>query len=71
MDFITTLPNSKGFTSIWIKIDRFTKMAHFIPIKKEMKNNKLVLLFPKTIWRLHRLPSSIMSDRDSPFTGKE
>jgi hypothetical protein len=71
MDFITTLPSSKGYTSIWVIIDRFTKMAHFIPIKKGMKNKELFMLFLKEVWRLHGLPSSIISDRDSRFTAKE
>ena len=71
MDFITTLPNSKGYTSIWVIVDRFTKMAHFIPIKKGMRNQELAMLFLKEVWRLHGLPSSIISDRDSRFTAKE
>jgi hypothetical protein len=46
-------------------------MAHFIPIKKGMKNKELVLLFLKEIWCLHGLPFSIVSDQDSHFTAKE
>ena len=34
MDFIVELPESKGFNKIWVIVDRFSKMAHFIPLKK-------------------------------------
>ncbi|WVZ58809.1 LOW QUALITY PROTEIN: hypothetical protein U9M48_009038 [Paspalum notatum var. saurae] len=34
MDFIVDLPRTqKGYDSIWVIIDRFTKSAHFIPVK--------------------------------------
>jgi hypothetical protein len=34
MDFIVGLPRTqKGYDSIWIIVDRLTKVAHFIPIK--------------------------------------
>jgi len=33
MDFITDLPNAKGYNQCWVVVDRFTKMAHFIPLK--------------------------------------
>jgi len=34
-DFITDLPESEGATIILVVVDRFTKMAHFIPIRKK------------------------------------
>jgi hypothetical protein len=34
MDFIVGLPRTaKGFDSIWVIVDRLTKIAHFIPVK--------------------------------------
>jgi len=33
MDFITDLPNAKQYNQCWVVVDRFTKMAHFIPLK--------------------------------------
>jgi hypothetical protein len=36
MDFIVGLPKTaKGFDSIWVIIDRLTKIAHFLPVKKK------------------------------------
>jgi len=45
-------------------------MAHFIPLKTEEHIKELALTFVKEIWRLHGLPESIVSDRDTRFTSK-
>jgi len=68
MDFIVGLSKSDGYTKIWIMVDRFSKMAHFIPIRTEEHIKELALTFVKEIWRLHGLPKSIVSDRDTRFT---
>ena len=69
MDFITDLPTSEGHTEIWVVIDRFTKIAHFIPLHKEKKKAPdLAKIFVKEICRLHGVPKSIISDRDTRFT---
>jgi len=68
MDFIVGLPKSDGYTKIWVIVDRFSKMAHFIPLRTEEHIKELALTFVKEIWRLHGLPESIVSDRDTRFT---
>jgi len=69
MDFITDLPLSDDCDQLWVVIDRFTKMAHFVPLKKEGKTTgDLVKIFAREIWRHHGLPTDIVSDRDSRFT---
>ena len=70
MDFILGLPNSEGYTKIWVIVDRFSKMANFIPLKTEQHIKELARLFLKDIWRLDRLPETIISDRDTQFTSK-
>jgi hypothetical protein len=67
MDFITDLPESLGCSLIWVVIDKFTKMAHFTPIPNR-KARTVAQYFVKEIWRLHGIPSEIISDRDSAFT---
>jgi len=68
MDFITELPNSNGKTQIWVIVDRFTKMAHFIPLLDgEKKSGDLAKVFVANIWKLHGLPQDIVSDRDRRF----
>jgi len=71
MDFITDLPLSDGHDSIWVIVDRFTKMAHFVPLKSDTKKAPdLAQIFLREVWRLHGLPSTIVSDRDARFTSK-
>ena len=70
MDFIVGLPKSEGYTKIWGIVDRFSKMAHSIPIWTEEHIKELALIVLKEIWRLHGLPESIISDRDTWFTSK-
>ena len=69
MDFIVGLPESDGCTQIWVIVDRFSKMAHFIPLPTKVTAPELARIFLREIWKLHGLPASIVSDRDSKFTG--
>ena len=69
MDVITDLPPSNGCTEPWVIIDRFTKMAHFVPLlKEEKKAQDLCQVFAREVWRLHGIPNDIISDRDARFT---
>jgi len=70
MDFIVGLPKSEGYTKIWVMMERFSKMAHFIPLRMEEHIKELALIFLKEIWRLHGLPETIISDRGTRFTFK-
>ena len=71
MDFITDLPISDGCDQLWVVIDRFTKMAHFIPLNKEKKTAvDLAVFFAREVWKHHGLPTDIVSDRDSRFTSE-
>ncbi|KAK1681340.1 hypothetical protein QYE76_042188 [Lolium multiflorum] len=71
MDFITGLPkSSRGNDSIWVVIDRLTKVAHFIPVKTTYQGPKLAELYISRIVALHGTPKSIVSDRGSQFTSR-
>ena len=69
IDFITELPPSEGCDQLWVIIDRFTKMAHFVPLEKEKKTaTDLAVIFAREVWKYHGLPTDIVSDQDSRFT---
>ena len=55
-DFITQLPPSKGYDTIYVIADRLTKMAHFIPCKPTCTSEQLVELHVQRVWPLHGLP---------------
>ena len=67
MDFITDLPPSSGFDSIFVVKDRLSKQAHFLPCKKTISGQETAELFLKEIFRLHGSPRSIISDRGTQF----
>jgi hypothetical protein len=69
MDFMTGLPRtSKGYDSIWVIVDRLTKVAHFILVKTTYKGSQLVELYIARIMSLHGVRKKIILDRGSRFT---
>src|SRR3954463_688690 len=71
MDFITGLPRTRyGFDSIWVVVDHFTKVAHFIPVKTTYTSAKLAKIYMSRIVSLHGVPKGIVSDRGTQFTSK-
>src|SRR4051812_1799361 len=71
MDFVGGLPRSrKGRDTIWVIVDRLTKSAHFLPIRKTDTIRELSKLYMDEIVRMHGIPLSIVSDRDPLFTSK-
>nr|GFD33247.1 retrotransposable element Tf2 [Tanacetum cinerariifolium] len=68
MDFVTGLPQTqRRHDAIWVVVDRLTKSAHFLPIRKDYSVSRLVEIFQQEIVRLHGTPSAIVSDRDPRF----
>ena len=69
MDFVVGLPlTGRKHDSVWVVVDQLTKSAHFLPVRTDYSLDKLAELYIKEIVRLHRIPVSIISDRDPRFT---
>jgi hypothetical protein len=69
MDFVVALPKTqRKFDSVWVIVDRLTKSAHFIPVRTNYTVAKYAEIYIEEIVKLHGVPSSIVSDRDSKFT---
>ena len=68
LDFVTGLPPSQGHTTILTVVDRFSKMAHFIPLPKLPSAKETAELILQHVFRLHGLPVDVVSDRGPQFS---
>nr|GEZ61406.1 putative reverse transcriptase domain-containing protein [Tanacetum cinerariifolium] len=65
MDFVTKLSKAQsGNDTIWVVVDRLTKSAHFLPMKKTDPMDNLARLYLKEVVTRHGIPVSIICDRD-------
>ena len=53
-----------------VVVDRFTKMAHFVRLETNAIARDVADTFLKEVWKLHRLPSEIISDMDPKLRGE-
>jgi hypothetical protein len=71
IDFIGPIkPTARGFNAIMVVVDRLSKDQHFTPCNTSMGAYDLGRLFVRDVWKLHGLPNSIISDRDSLFVSE-
>lgn len=69
-DFIVKLPQSNGYDSIMVVVDRNTKLAHFIATRETIDSNETASLYLQHIWKHHGTPDQVISDRGSVFVSK-
>jgi hypothetical protein len=71
MDFVVGLPKTqKGHDSMWVIVDRLTKVAHFLPVRTTYGREKLAKIYIENIVKLHGVPSRIVSNRGTQFTSR-
>lgn len=70
LDFIEGLPKSINADTILVVVDMFSKYAHFVPLLHPFSALKVAQLFLDSVYKLHGLPQSIVSDRDKIFTSR-
>jgi hypothetical protein len=70
MDFIEGLPTSGFANCIMVVVDKFSKFAHFIPLHHPFTAAKVAQSFLDSVYRLHGMPTHIISDRDPIFTSQ-
>ena len=67
VDFITKLPLVAGKDAMLVVCNRLLKMTHFVATTEETSVEGLARLFRDNVWKLHRLPESVISDRGPQF----
>ncbi|SLM35629.1 gag polymerase env protein [Lasallia pustulata] len=76
MDFITDLPLSSTYgsttwDSILVVVDKLTKMAHYIPVRKTMSVADFIEVFIQDVVKHHGMPEVLVTDRDKLFTSEK
>src|SRR5258707_7140053 len=67
VDTIRELPESKGYNAILVVVDRLSKHIHAVPTITTVDSTGVAHLFLEHVWRHHRLPEAVISDRGSTF----
>ena len=72
MDFVTDLPESTAsqYTGILVIVDRLTKMAIYLPCRKDVDSPELARMFFEEVICKHSVPSNIVTDQGSQFTSR-
>ena len=70
VDFVTKLPIVAGKDVILVVYNRLSKMAHFVATIEGMLVEGLARLFRNNMWKLHRLPESVVLDRGPQFVAE-
>ena len=68
---VSELPEiASGFSGCMVFVDRLSKMTHFVAVSSTVDSTELAQIFLDNVFRLHGMPQSIISDRDSRFMSR-
>jgi transposase InsO family protein len=67
VDFISELPTAHGFDTTMVVVDSVGKRGHFIPTHTMVTALGAAQLFLWNVWKLHGLPTNVLSDRGPQF----
>ena len=70
IDFITGMPKVKGMGLVFVVVDRFSKYAVFMAALSTCTTEVATDLFYRNVVKYFGLLEDIVSDKDSPFTGR-
>jgi hypothetical protein len=70
MDFIDGLPRSRRFNSVLVVVDKLSRYAHFVGLAHPYTVSTVASAYMDNVHKLHGMPESIVSDRDSIFTSR-
>ncbi|GLI69352.1 hypothetical protein VaNZ11_013935 [Volvox africanus] len=71
MDFVVVLPKTDGgYDSVFVMVDRLTKMVHLAPCTSSCTAEQTAPLFFDNVVLLHGIPKNVISDRGGQFTSK-
>ena len=68
LDFVDGLPRSGNSDTILVVVDKYSKFAHFIPLCHPFTAFSVAKAFMDHVYKLHGMPTSLISDRDRVFT---
>ena len=70
IDFVVGLPRTQRHkVFVMVVVDRFSKMAHFVPYEKTLNASRVSKLYFKEIVKFHGIPKTVTLDRDLKFVG--
>jgi len=67
VNFITKLPLVAGKDAILVVYNRLSKMTYFVATIERTMVEELIRLFRNNMWKLYRLPESVVLDRGLQF----